>query len=46
MGLSATVVKLTPSDAMEALQVVGLTSLACIVFACTIYGELLLLKRV
>jgi hypothetical protein len=46
MEPSAIVVTLTPSDVMLALQVVGLTSLACVAFICMIYGELLLLKRV
>jgi hypothetical protein len=46
MEPSAIVVTLTISDVMLALQVVGLTSLACVAFICMIYGELLLLKRV
>ena len=34
------------SDSMEALQVVGLTSLGCAAFLAMIYGELLLLHKV
>ena len=46
MAPSAIVVAPTPSEVtMEALQVVGLTSLACVAFIGMIYGELLLLER-
>jgi hypothetical protein len=41
---SATEVTPTTSE-MEALQVVGLTSLACVAVISMIYGEILLLHR-
>ena len=46
MVLSAIVVTLTTSEAiMQALQVVGLTSLGCVAFIGMIYGEILLLQK-
>jgi hypothetical protein len=46
MAPSAIVVAPTPSEVtMEALTIVGLTSLGCVAFIGMIYGELLLLER-
>ena len=45
MAPSAIAVTPTRSDTMEALQVVGLTSLGCVAFIGMIYGEILLLSK-
>ena len=46
MALSAIVVALTLSEVkMQALQVVGFTSIGCVAFIGMIYGELLLLAK-
>ena len=42
---SATVVALTLSEVMEALQVAGIVSLSSVAFLGFIYGELVLLHR-
>ena len=45
MALSAIAVVLTPSDVMEALQIVGIVSLSCVAGMSLIYGEIRLLIK-
>jgi hypothetical protein len=45
MALSAIVVALTPSNVMEALQIVGIISLSCVAAMSLLYGEILLLNK-
>ena len=45
MVLSAIAVALTPSDVMEALQIVGIVSLSCVAAMSLLYGEIILLTK-
>jgi hypothetical protein len=45
MALSAIVVALTPSEVMEALQIVGLITLSCVAGMSLLYGEIILLQK-
>jgi hypothetical protein len=45
MALSAIAVALTPSNVMEALQIVGIISLSCVAAMSLLYGEILLLNK-
>lgn len=42
---SATVELHTLSEIMEAIQITGIVSLACVAFISILYGELMILKR-